>query len=200
MTPAYADLVAPCKWRLALLALALTVFGGAALALALLLGAADPPHAANLVYNAHDGADLLPVAGGGDIQLAALPALSYQAPLTIVAAAANGGAADSAWGLTVQMCDHYGQCQPYSVLVDNRGYVVTQWGDRPPEHVQFAFVRRGAANRVYVHFGTDGSLTFRINDEVFQCGYFFVATASLQAVATYHAPRLVWESIKIYTG
>ena len=178
------------QWRIAVFALALTLIGGAALAVALLIGAADPPRAAILVLNLNSADSLTPAGSSGDVRLLALPA-DLTPPFTIEMEASNSGAGGSAWGVWLR-----DGATVYPMLIDTQGYVLSATETTPLQHQQFPFIQPND-NRLYVNFD-GGSAVFRINEEVF-------TTLPLDAIqagglALYGAPNLDWKSIKVYTG
>ncbi len=193
------DFVSTRKWNLALAALALTIFGGAALAIALLLGAGNPPRASTLVLNLNSADDLTPAGTFGAVRLFALPA-TLTPPFTIEMDASSSGAQTAAWGVWLRVSDHYGSVTDYPMLIDGAGYVLSALTTLNLQHQQFAPIHP-SSNRLAVDFdGDTWWATFRVNDEVFARLLFPVRTISAAGLALYGDPRLTWNSIKIYTG
>ncbi len=197
MTPAYDNPVSPRKWNLALLALAFTVFGGAALAFALLLGAANPPHAANLVYNARNADDFVHAWDYAAGQVFALPNRTLSPPLTIEMEASNSGATDSAWGLAFSSDSGKDAAPP--VMIGNRGYLVTRVDAFDYAHLQFPHLKTGM-NRISAHIDASGLATFRINDEQLRQQSVSPVSGFTVFLYFYGEAELTWESIRIYTG
>ncbi|MFN8447912.1 MAG: hypothetical protein U0521_04820 [Anaerolineae bacterium] len=198
MTSAYDTSIPPARWRLALLVLALTVFGGAALALILALGAANPPHAADLVLNQHSDDGLTDAGTFGGATLLAFP-VELAPPFTVEMEASNSGAAGSAWGVWLRVSDHYGNLSVLPMLVDTQGYALAAVDSPALQHHPFIHIQRDS-NRVYLHVDQNGTAVYRINDEIFATVALPVTTIEAAGLALYGSPVLDWRSIKIYSG
>lgn len=198
MTSAYDTSIPPARWRLVLLALALTVFGGAALALILALGAANPPHAAHLVLNLRSDDGLTDAGAFDGAALLAFP-VELAPPFTVEMEAGSSGAAGSAWGVWLRVSDHDGNLRVLPMLVDNQGYALAALDSPALQHHPFIHIRRDS-NRVYLHVDQDNTAVFRINDEIFATVAPPMTTIDAAGLALYGSPALDWKAIKIYTG
>ncbi len=192
--------VSPRQWQIGLLALALTLIGGVALAVALLLGAANPPYDANLVLNLRSADDLAPAGNLGDLRLFSLPAtLTLKPPFTLEMEASLSGRQGVAWGLWLRVSDHDGNPIDNAMLIDNQGYVLSALPAPTLQHQQFPHIQPGD-NRLYLHYDASGAATLRINDEIFNALSFPVSTVDAVGLALSGDAKLTWKAIKIYTG
>jgi hypothetical protein len=198
MTTAYDQSVLPAKWRLVLLALALTLIVGAALTTILSVGAADPPRAANLALNLRSADELAPAGAFDGARLFALP-VELALPLTVELEASSSGAAGSVWGIWLRVSDQDGSVRDLPMLVDQNGYVVAALASPIFQHFQFIHLRPGS-NRLYLHVDQNGTAVFRINDEIFAAVPLPATTVLAVGLALDGDPTLDWKSIKIYTG
>jgi hypothetical protein len=136
------------RGRIVLAVLMLALLGGAAAALAIAAGMADPPRASE------QARDFIPAEAAVGIAIDALP-------LTIEAEASLSGDPRSAWGLWLQSTNG----QRYRFLIDGFGYIAA--GDEAePRWRPFPHTRRGAPNMLYLHVEASGLTTFRINREI----------------------------------
>lgn len=174
----------------------MTAFVGAALAIVLALGTANPPRAANLVLNLHSADDLAPAGTFEDMALFALP-VELTPPFTIEMQASASGNAASAWGLWLRARDVNSDERVLPMLIDNRGYALAALTRPALQHVQFMHIRSGS-NRVSVHVDSDAHATYRVNDEIFATLSIFGVQAG--GLATRGTSNLSWDSIKVYTG
>ncbi len=198
MTPAYDTFVSPAKWRIVISALALAAIIGAVTAVALLLGAGDPPHAPKLVLNLDSAASLTPAGSFDDAQLFALP-VDLIPPFTIEMEASNSGATGSAWGVWLRVSDHYGNLRDLPMLIDNQGYAVAALTTSDLQHQESIHIQPGG-NRLYLHVDPTGTAVFRINDEIFATVPLPVTTVEAAGLALYGDTGLRWKTIQIYTG
>ncbi len=189
--------VSPARWRLVLFILAVTLLGGAALALILALGAADPPRAPRLALNLRADDDLTDAGTFDGARLLAFP-LDLTPPFTIEVEASNSGAAGSAWGIWLRIANPDGSPRDLPMLVDNQGYALAALDSPVLQHHQFIHIQPGS-NRLYLHVDQANAAVFRINDEIFAT-ILLPGTVEAAGVALDGSPALDWRSIKTYTG
>ncbi|HVU11878.1 MAG TPA: hypothetical protein VHD90_11395 [Phototrophicaceae bacterium] len=175
------------------MALALMLLGGAALALALLLGAANPPYAAHMTR--FTSSNFYKNAGG----LTAISSLKMdRLPLTFQLEARVSGTPDAEWGFWIwagnELADFH---------IRSDGYFHAPGSNTQ----QFPFIRPDM-NTLYLSitsddpqadFPSDYHYTFRINDEIAEQGT--MATGlSEWGVFPPQSGNIDWKSIKVYTG
>jgi hypothetical protein len=158
-------LVSRWTWHGALVAFALVmaVLGGGALALA--LGAANPPVAGPLILDEESWAIWLPEAWGR--VLAPSHTLSPTSALTVEVTAALDGPADAAYGLWLQEC---ADSRRVVFALDGEGFfaLFEYPADEPPPWAWFLHAQpRPAVNRLRLHL-SESKLTLRVNDEIAQ--------------------------------
>lgn len=194
MSAKFTGIVTPAKWRLTLFALALTLLGGAALAIVLALGAADPPHAPQLALNLRSEDGLMDAGSFKGARLIAFP-LDLTLPFTVEVEASNAGATGSAWGIWLRAVDTGDTTRDLPMLIDQNGYVIAALNTPTFQHVQFIHVESGS-NRLYLNVDQNGTAIFRINDEIFATVQ--IADVQSAGLALYGDTVLDWKSIKSY--
>lgn len=200
MDRAYDTSVSRRQWQIGLFAFALTLIVGAALALALLAGAANSPRAAMLI-DTLSFSDLMPPPDevGEGVRLYRLPIYDFRPPFTIEMEARSIGESGSAWGLWLHVRALQADSRRFAALIDKQGYMLSASGDLSVEHVEFMHIRPDT-NRLSVHLSSDNQITFRVNDEIFRAYDFPTAVIGESGVALYGVPQLADDTIKIYTG
>ncbi|MCC6803894.1 MAG: hypothetical protein IT319_13505 [Anaerolineae bacterium] len=189
--------VSPARWRLTLLALVVTLLGGAALALILAFGDADPPRAPRLALNLRADGDLTDAGMFDGARLLAFP-LDLTPPFTVEVEASNSGAAGSAWGIWLRVSNPNGSVRDLPMLVDQTGYVVSGLDASTFRHVQFMHIQPGS-NRLYLPVDQANTAVFRINDEIFAT-VLLPGTVEAAGLALDGAAVVDWRSIKTYTA
>lgn len=183
------ETVSQHKWHLALSIFLITIIAGIAVVILLALGAANPPRAGELVWQADTahGWPLLPYSGQFDLHIAriSLP----QSPFTLEIIASNEGTPASAWGLWLRTSDGI-----QSFLVSNEGYMSIS-NDENAHWAQFIHVR-AATNKLYLHVQDDQAATFRINDEIAWQGT--IMPLADWGIVLYGGPDITWQSMRLY--
>ncbi len=176
-----------------MLALALTIIGGTTLALALLLGAANPPYAA---YMTTFTSSNFYKNEGGLPTIASLKSDSL--PVTLQIEASTSGAPDEEWGFWVwagnELADFH---------IRSDGYFHAPGSDWQ----QFPFIQP-VRNELYLSitsddqqadFPSDYHYTFRINNEIAWQGT-IAPGLNEWGVFPPQSGNIDWNSIKVYTG
>ncbi|MBI5669276.1 MAG: hypothetical protein HZC41_14830 [Chloroflexi bacterium] len=187
------DSVPPRQWRQALALLALVIVSGAALAVALALGLADPPRAGSLAWEttSMDVSWPLDKDLGGNPRLWVLraPVEAHAPPFTIEIEATVLNLESSAWGLWVET-----RHAEYLFLVGYEDYVSTgtmlDWRN-------FIHIRPDT-NQLYLHIEQNGMTTFRVNGEIAWRGQLDLPDTPLWGLATFTNTRFDLRSARLY--
>jgi hypothetical protein len=159
------------------------------LATALAYGAADPPLAGKLVWEARNPGDWPDVSSNGALHLLQSPILLPATPFTLQLTASNIGVQDSAWGIWLKT-----DSRRQIVLIDNQGYYSLSDTSKP-HWVEFIHLRTGY-NTLYLNIDKDGMTTLRLDHEVAWTGK--LSLQSAWGIVIYHAPVLTWDKLQLY--
>ncbi len=162
---------------------------GAAAALLLAAGAANPPYAGPLRWHTVSPAGWasLPAAPG----LTRLEAPRAPARLPVTFEISVGAAAPGAvWGLWLGAADSVWQA-----LVSADGYLSLA-ADGQQHWFEFMHIRPAAPNRLYLHLDRAGSAVLRVNDEIAWAGT--LPAPQRWGVIFNDTAAAAWESIRLY--
>ena len=180
------------RWRIVLLALALIVIGGVALAIALLLGVSNPPHASHLKIIS--SADLEQLFGTNYYLAADLRSESLPITFEVEARVKDS----DSWGLLLATGATLSM-----FYIRNDGYFRTQstdWQSLNYIHSGFNKLELNiSSDNWQADFPSDYHVTFRINDESAWRGA-IPPDFGFAGVIAPIGGNVEWKSIKVYTG
>lgn len=178
------------QWRMALLAVALLLSIGLMLCILILSGAADPPLAGPLRWQAAspDGWPQIILPAG--LTRAQAPVVS-SLPFTIVIdAQATNIPPNAIWGLWLADSDSF-----WYLLITTEGYVSVSRTEQP-DWFEFMHIRLHDSNRLYLHITADGDAQARINDELVWTGN--LALPGKWGTIHQRDTMMDWEAISLY--
>jgi hypothetical protein len=177
------------RWRLVMWSMTAAVFIIVVLAIALGMGAADPPQHARLTLNLLNIDDLTSVSPTDEIELITLDSAPASAfTLLFEAFSSTPGTAWGAW-----LDD--GATLPFIILVHTDGYFSASSLESGVEWRRFMHIRSAGTNTLRLYLN-EGRLSVFINDEL---ALEQPQGASAAGIALYGAPSVTWQQIERYS-
>jgi hypothetical protein len=169
-------------------ALLLSIGVGAVLLLA--AGAADPPHAGPLRWQAASPEGWDEDAAAPGLSFLEAPFVPPDLPFT-VEIGAYAGASGAIWGIWLGAADTV-----WHALIHTDGSLSLSSDDRP-HWFEFMHILPTAPNRLYLHLDSDGSAALRINDELAWTG--MLPAPERWGVVCADCAAVTWETMRLYS-